>query len=429
MVSTALIQGLTAQRDTRGPDIVGAVANGQKLTNNRLQNISLRDQIAADQTAQRRQEEIQRIIALTPPDQRGEALMQAGDIKTGLQFQRLQHDQTKFGAEQEQYQREQAELAAQQQRQNAFFSTLPPDQQALAQIDPGTFTEKAIGNVFKEAKPAQTRTIKQGSREVTQEWNPETGQWTNIADAPRWAPQRPGTTIYDPNTGNPIATIGGGAVNSFGKTTKGKVEVEAFNAANSLARLNAIEEGFDPRFLNAGTKIWATYQNFLDKFNAGTASPEEQAFLDDMSGFYSDAFNNLNTTLKELSGGAVTPQEAERLKQDLPNPGELSGTSFLEGDGPRKFAAKLKRNIRRQKLALARYSYYANTGRIEEYKTEFAAGKLPSIIGAEGRSGVDRLMQRRGEELADLYRSQHEDATDDEVFTYAAAKIREEFGL
>lgn len=59
---------------------------------------------------------------------------------------------------------------------------------------------------------------------------------------------------------------------------------------------------------------------------------------------------NLNQTIKDLTGAAMGVQEADRIIASLPN----AGTDIFGGDSPTEFEAKLNNAVKQTKYALAR---------------------------------------------------------------------------
>lgn len=174
-----------------------------------------------------------------------------------------------------------------------------------------------------------------------------------------------GQTISIDKDGNISITEGPlGAGGGLTKPTVNKVQEKLLNSSESLARLNEIEaQSFSPdgqlkkEFLTFPGKLKGFMSNMKDLANVDLA-PEEQKFLGDLTQFRVASFNNLNKTLNELSGAAVTEHETKRLTQELPNP----GTGPFSGDGPTVFASKLKQSLKTQKMAIARLNYVQKNG-------------------------------------------------------------------
>lgn len=203
-----------------------------------------------------------------------------------------------------------------------------------------------------ESKPPATRTVQVGSEKVESEWDPNTKQWHEIARGPAWNPKERGTSV----TVAPQIIMPGNAEPTTATATAAQGKTLDLNSM--LSRLDETQRTYDPAYQQLGTKakMWAS--QWTEKLG-GSLSPEDADQLDRYTTFRATAFDNLSQTLKEMSGAAVTPQEYDRLKQSLPNP----GTGIVgSGDSPTAFEAKLRRANRSTRLALIRYGYAQEVG-------------------------------------------------------------------
>ncbi len=181
-----------------------------------------------------------------------------------------------------------------------------------------------------------------------------------------------GDTNVNVNTGEP--QIGG---QELTKATLNTLQDEVISTSENIARLSQINATFDERFLQLGTRL----QEFGGRIKdfLGRATPEDKALIAEFQDFKATALDNLNATLNQLSGAAVSPQEFERISKALPNP----GTGLFDGDSPTQFMAKLRRAIRDVKLARARANFILSGGGSLE---DIQSGKL-SI------NGMAKIMQ------------------------------------
>ncbi len=167
----------------------------------------------------------------------------------------------------------------------------------------------------------------------------------------------------------------------FGTKATNEIEGRILDSGAMLGRLNDTKALFKPEYLELATRIGAKWGQLMDKM--GSATPEQQELVANFAQFKTEAFNNLNTSLKELSGAAVTPQEAERLLEQLPS----VGTGVFDGDSPTEFQAKLEQSILQQQRAVARYNLWLATGR---------QGK-PWEMGS--LDDVDKMINARGAQI------------------------------
>jgi hypothetical protein len=160
------------------------------------------------------------------------------------------------------------------------------------------------------------------------------------------------------------------------KGTKGKLEEELLTTGNAASRLNQIKSTFRPEYLNIkfrGQQEWASLK---DKFTS--LDPKEKAVLQGYSTYKQNSINNLNQTIKDLTGAAMGVQEAERIIAGAPN----AGTGVFDGDSPSNFEAKLNNQIKQVQYALARKQYSLTKGlRWEAIPLE----KMPEIVNQRGK--------------------------------------------
>jgi len=145
---------------------------------------------------------------------------------------------------------------------------------------------------------------------------------------------------------------------------------------NAASRLNQIKSTFRPEYLNIkfrGKQEWASLK---DKFTS--LDPKDKAVLQGYSTYKQNSINNLNQTIKDLTGAAMGVQEAERIIAGAPN----AGTGVFDGDSPSNFEAKLNNQIQQVQYALARKQYSLNKGlRWEAIPLE----KMPEIVNQRGK--------------------------------------------
>lgn len=211
-----------------------------------------------------------------------------------------------------------------------------------------------------------------------------------------------GMTVFDPNTGKPLLSTGGAGLS---KTTNTDLEARELDARDTLARLDRINQNIidNPDIINLGRyaeRFGAGVLNEMDKLGIDL-NEEDRKFLADMTAARGDILENLNFTIKAITGAAMTEAEAKRIGETLP------GIT----DGPVVFQAKLERAIEAQRMAVARYNYWRSKG----------MGGKPWEF--ETLAGMKNVIKTRGEELAK--------AVKDGTMTAEAAEATffEEFGI
>ena len=124
------------------------------------------------------------------------------------------------------------------------------------------------------------------------------------------------------------------------KGTQGKLEEELLATGNAASRLNQIKSTFRPEYLNIQFRGQQEWNTLKDKFSS--LDPKDKAVLQGYSTYKQNSINNLNQTIKDLTGAAMGVQEAERIIAGAPN----AGTGIFDGDSPTNFETKLNNQIR-----------------------------------------------------------------------------------
>lgn len=216
---------------------------------------------------------------------------------------------------------------------------------------------------------------------------------------------RPQTTV---SVGSPNVTLTTGAATGLQNRT--------LQTQDLLSRLDSIASGFNPEFLTLEGQIRQDLNAFreraLESIGIGELSSAERQSLAEFTAFKRDTTNNLSRFVQELSGAAVTEQEARRLAQSLPT---------LD-DGPTEFQAKLQGAIRDAQRALARNNYALTQG-LNPLDTGIPLSGIDAFIDRTGQQIQDRL-------LAGVPEAQRNDPRVlQEVRAAAVAELRLLFGI
>ena len=160
------------------------------------------------------------------------------------------------------------------------------------------------------------------------------------------------------------------------KSTKGKLEEEILATGNAVTRLNQIKASYRPEYQNIKYRAQSAWSELKDKWSGLPES--ERNNLQRFVVYRQSALQNLNQTIKDLTGAAMGVQEAERIIAASPN----AGTSVFDGDAPTTFQAKLDNQIKQVHYALARKQYSINKGlRWESIPLE----RMPILVNERGK--------------------------------------------
>lgn len=157
-----------------------------------------------------------------------------------------------------------------------------------------------------------------------------------------------GTTVQIGGDGSEISA---GDLTSPVRTS---LQQSIVTATTELDRLNTIGSGFDPQFLQIPGRLRGATLKLKDLAGGvlGNLSPEESDYLRRLSTFQADTTKNLSLILNQLSGAAISPAEADRLKMGIPN----------DSDTPQQFMAKYQAAVKDATRAVMRANWALKNG-------------------------------------------------------------------
>lgn len=227
------------------------------------------------------------------------------------------------------------------------------------------------------------------------------------------APVVPGGTVIPQPPAQPAPGQAGGVIRPPGPNlqggTLGQIEQNQFNAENALARLNGIEATFRPEFQTFGTR-WSNMWASIRERGGQNLSPREQTQLREYTVARAAALENLNQTIKDITGAAMSDGEAQRITATMPNP----GTGLFDGDSPTEFRAKLDRATQSVRDAIIRYNWARSRG--------LDAFSIPL-------DEVPALVNRRGAEIEQAIRQANPGLNDAAVRQQTRTQLRTELGV
>lgn len=247
--------------------------------------------------------------------------------------------------------------------------------------------------------------------------NPMTGDIVRNVGGPK---AESGTSLtVDPETGavSFYQGVGApkGAMSPLGPKGRNDTEANLINSTEALARLNQIGELYKPEFSTLQGQGNAAWLGVKAKAGGalGDLSSDQEQYLTDFADYRSTSIDNVNKLLKEMSGAAITPQEAERLRASLPDP----GTGVFDGDNPVSFKSKMDARSRDIKLAVARQTYHRSRGLSGNPWDTISLTEMPQVMG------------KREGELTKEVQSANPDADKAAVRAQVRNLMKQEFGL
>ncbi len=218
---------------------------------------------------------------------------------------------------------------------------------------------------------------------------------------------RRGMTIETTPDGGVKVTMGGDEEGpGMERPTLARLEKSILDSQEGLGRLFEVQRSFRPDFLTYAGKFENWRLGTAEKINPAMLSAQDRQFLGDYTTFTTDAVDNMNRYIRDMTGAQLSEFEAERLRKGVPDP---------ERDGPSVFKAKMDTQLRQFALARARAVYARNQG----------LEKMP--FDAMDLDEMDQLINRRADELTANFARQNIPGA--EARSRALEQVKQEFGL
>lgn len=278
-------------------------------------------------------------------------------------------------------------------------------------------------------KGMQIKTVQEGNDRVSYQWNPITGEQTEIARGPAWNPkEKPGMTIEtmpdgtvrmsQGNTSSNTSRGGAGGVTGMQSVTVKDVEKGLLDVTEGLSDTHRINNSFDPSFATIGGQ-WDAFKSRVSDKLGYQLSPDAQKQFEGFTGYRAEAGRVFANTLKKLSGTAVTEPEMKRQEVYLINP----GTGVFDGDSPSQVKTKIEKMMGFQRQAIARLNYIRKNGlSIRNAGGDIDFGgisldRMPGIMKGYGQQVTKQLIDKGMKENSP------------ELIQAVQAKVAEHFGL
>ena len=198
-----------------------------------------------------------------------------------------------------------------------------------------------------------------------------------------------------------VTAVGGDM--ALGKTAQGKVDEGLLDTSAALMRVERIGKEYRSEWSTYAKQGEMGFQAFREKLG-GKLAPEKQKELAAYTSWRSSALDNMNRTIKDLTGSAMGVEEAARIMATLPNP----------DDSPSQFQRKLEDAKQQTRMALARLTYIKRNGLgMESVPLE----RVPSLINDRG-AAVEQEIKKKFPSM-----------TAKEVERMTKRQLAQEFGL
>lgn len=212
-----------------------------------------------------------------------------------------------------------------------------------------------------------------------------------------------------------LVNTGSGSIELGGKSSKTQNDINETLLKNSgrLQRIRSIRDVYNPEFQTIQSQVSMGWAGLKDKF--GALGDEDKKKLSSYVIARRRVAEDNNQVIKEMSGSAVSGQEYERMKEQLP----IAGTSIGDGDSPTAFISKLDDTHRSIQMAQARLMYLKKNG-LPANDESFNKISLESMPG---------IMQKRAAELTTAAQKANPNMSAIDIKKIIKPQLAQEFGL
>ena len=190
-------------------------------------------------------------------------------------------------------------------------------------------------------------------------------------------------------------------------TDYSKRVLKAFDATESINKLENVKQSFDENFLRIGGKVDLAIAKGADWGNFAT--DKQKDLIRRVSEWQLDAWTQVNETIKAITGAQMSEPEAKRIMKQLPDPREAE---FFKISSPTQYKAKLERALQEAKLAVARQQYFLKNGLEPIFEKTERTEKNPrgynvfyeTDDGVLTLDGTKILMKKEASRLAEKYK-------------------------
>lgn len=292
----------------------------------------------------------------------------------------------------------------------ALVAQNPKDLGPLSSVQYGTpefeKVRRASEIMVKAANPDNTLV------EIADPTSPTGTRMVPRADAINQPGKPPSGTNLTVGPDGTVQLTQGRNVGGMTKPLTNKTQEDVLAKTATLDRLEELGNTLDPKFLTFSSKLGNSWTAVKEKFQLGEISPAEEKDLQEFTAFKSDALNNLNLYIKDITGAAMSEAEAGRIRKAMPDPGE----GLFDGDSPTEFMAKYNKSINTLKVARARQQYALKNGQNWE---NISLASMKDILKQE----QNRFYQEAG------WRDDLPDNQKEQIVQQVKTRLRDEYGF
>lgn len=165
----------------------------------------------------------------------------------------------------------------------------------------------------------------------------------------------------------------------LGKKTKNKIQDTLIKTKDNLSRLGEIKRTYKENFLTYKTRIGEVFSAVKEQ--AGfKLNKEDRIKLGEFAKFRRKTFSFLNEYIHDMSGAAVSVQEAVRMKKALPT----------MDDSPTEYISKMEDLMSELEAKQSRYEYWVANGLVDEGTKDKSLRSLESEFPQQAFAGINK---------------------------------------
>jgi len=209
----------------------------------------------------------------------------------------------------------------------------------------------------------------------------------------------------------------------LGKTATNDIDEKIVNGLNVLTRMEGIADSFKPEFQTIGTRMGMAGAGWMAKIDPSRIDPKTAAQLAEFSTYRRRASENVNTTIKEITGAAMSIPEASRILSQVPN----AGTGIFDGDDPITFKAKMDDVVKQSRLVVARQAWLKKNN--PQLLDQLARNKMAGVENIMPLNKMNDMMNERRNQIYQDLKQRSPNASRDQLLPFVGQQLKQEFGI
>jgi len=209
----------------------------------------------------------------------------------------------------------------------------------------------------------------------------------------------------------------------LGKTATNEIDEKIVKSVDQIARLEGMAQTFQDKYQTIGTRLGMTATGWMARIDPTKVKPEDARELAAFAQDRRRGIENLNLTIKEITGAAMSIPEAQRITQQVPNP----GTGIFDGDDPVTYRSKLNDVLDQTRLALARNAWLKKNN--PRLLNDLAARKMEGVEGVMPLDRMRDIMNERKNQIYQELRQRSPNASPQQLLPFVGQQLKQEFGI